>query len=169
MVVNIIGCGNGQWVLLEPKQRFWLKENCGTVTKRFLYASCSENPSAENERDTKRRRTVKTAAVKKTVKKTEVKRTVKKPEVSLCELHFTMSFRVVMLIALFAIFYDWNWSFFFFLFWFQEPYIARVEQLAKLKQKQDEDKAHVRLHCFRYMHTLVWSCICLSYMFLCWW
>ncbi|CAN6816900.1 hypothetical protein Bca4012_006811 [Brassica carinata] len=68
-----------------------------------------ENPSAENERGTKRRRTVKTAAVKKTVKKTEVKRTVKKPE---------------------------------------EPYIARVEQLAKLKQKQDEDKAHVRLHCF---------------------
>ncbi|KAG2318881.1 hypothetical protein Bca52824_012094 [Brassica carinata] len=60
-----------------------------------------ENPSAENERGTKRRRTVKTGAVKKkTVKKTE------------------------------------------------EPYIARVEQLAKLKQKQDEDKADVRLHCF---------------------
>ena len=72
------------------------------MTKRFLYASCSENPSAENERGTKRRRTVKTGAVMKT----EVKRTVKKPEVSLCELDFTMSFGVVMLMALFAIFYD---------------------------------------------------------------
>ncbi|ESQ33991.1 hypothetical protein EUTSA_v10008005mg [Eutrema salsugineum] len=30
----------------------------------------------------------------------------------------------------------------------EEPYIAKVEQLAKLKQKQEEDKADVRLHCF---------------------
>ncbi|CAH8390363.1 unnamed protein product, partial [Eruca vesicaria subsp. sativa] len=29
-----------------------------------------------------------------------------------------------------------------------EAYIANVEQLAKLKQKHDENKAHVRLHCF---------------------
>ncbi|XP_009109703.1 snRNA-activating protein complex subunit [Brassica rapa] len=77
--------------------------------EQSLIVSHPENPSAENERGTKRRRTVKTGAVKKTVKKTEVKRTVKKPE---------------------------------------EAYIARVEQLAKLKQKQDEDKADVRLHCF---------------------
>lgn len=74
--------------------------------EKSLIVSHPENPAAENETSTKRRR-----AVKKTgaVKKTEVKRTVKKPE---------------------------------------EPYIARVEQLARLKQKQDEDKAHVRLHCF---------------------
>ncbi|CAG7899141.1 unnamed protein product [Brassica rapa] len=77
--------------------------------EQSLIVSHPENPSAEKERGTKRRRTVKTGAVKKTVKKTEVKRTVKKPE---------------------------------------EAYIARVEQLAKLKQKQDEDKADVRLHCF---------------------
>ncbi|KAL1208441.1 snRNA-activating protein complex subunit [Cardamine amara subsp. amara] len=30
----------------------------------------------------------------------------------------------------------------------EEPYVAKVEQLAKLKQKQEEDKADVRLHCF---------------------
>ncbi|WZZ10432.1 hypothetical protein YC2023_096353 [Brassica napus] len=77
--------------------------------EQSLIVSHPENPSAEKERGTKRRRTVKTGAVKKTVKKTEVKRTVKKPE---------------------------------------EAYIARVEQLAKLKQKQDEDKSDVRLHCF---------------------
>ncbi|KAF8046992.1 hypothetical protein N665_3269s0001, partial [Sinapis alba] len=72
--------------------------------EQSLIVSHPENSSsAENERDTKRRRT---GAVKK---KTEVKGTVKKPE---------------------------------------EAYIAKVEQLAKLKQKQDEDKAHVRLHCF---------------------
>lgn len=77
--------------------------------EKSLIVSHPENPAAENETSTKRRR-----AVKKTgaVKKTEVKRTVKKPE---------------------------------------EPYIARVEQLARLKQKQDEDKAHVRLHCFSFV------------------
>ena len=104
---------------------------------------CSENPSAENERGTKRRRTVKTGAVKKTVKKTEVKRTVKKPEVSLCELRFY-----------YELWCSYADCFICNLLWLilsfcQEAYIARVEQLAKLKQKQDEDKADVRLHCFR--------------------
>ncbi|CAH8355510.1 unnamed protein product [Eruca vesicaria subsp. sativa] len=72
----------------------------------LIVVSHPENPSAENGTSRKRRRTVKTAKVKK---KTEVKKIVKKPE---------------------------------------EAYIAKVEELAKLKQKQDEDKAHVRLHCF---------------------
>ncbi|XP_006307426.2 snRNA-activating protein complex subunit isoform X1 [Capsella rubella] len=31
----------------------------------------------------------------------------------------------------------------------EEAYLAKVEQLAKIKQKQEEDKAAVRLHCFR--------------------
>lgn len=48
----------------------------------------------------------------------------------------------------------------------QDAYIAKVEELAKLKQKQDEDKAAVRLHCFRSVITIciVWFCCCTSYV-----
>lgn len=40
------------------------------------------------------------------------------------------------------------------IFSFQEAYVAKVEQFVKLKQKQEEDKAAVRLHCFRSVITI---------------
>ncbi|KAK3009538.1 hypothetical protein RJ639_014638 [Escallonia herrerae] len=49
----------------------------------------------------------------------------------------------------------------------QESYIAKVEQLAKIKQKQDEDKAAARLHSFKYVVVIFmasshWHLFCVS-------
>ena len=37
----------------------------------------------------------------------------------------------------------------FFSMQFQEDYMVEVEKLAKIKQKQEEDKSSARLHSFR--------------------